>query len=90
MRVIEKKIWPKYFKKIEENKKHFEVRLADFEVEEGDVLILKEWDPKTKKYTGKELKCKTGLIIKIPETMESFHKKEEIEKHGFYVIELEK
>ena len=33
-----------------QGKKKFELRLGDFEVEEGDVLVLEEWDPKTKEY----------------------------------------
>jgi hypothetical protein len=90
MRVIEKKVWPDFFKRIQENKKHFEIRLADFDIEEGDVLILKEWDPNTKKYTGREIKCSAGTVLKIPEGMEKFHTKEEIQKHGLYVIELVK
>jgi ASC-1-like (ASCH) protein len=90
MRTIEKKVWPEYFKKIKENKKQFEVRLADFEIEEGDILILKEWDPEKKEYTGEKIKVKAGFIIKIPENMEKFHTKDEIDKNGFYVISLQK
>jgi len=91
MRVIEKKVWPKYFKKFKENKKHFEVRLADFKIKKGDILILKEWNPKTKKYTGKKLKFKSGLIIKIPlKDMKRFGSKKDMEKYGFYIIELKK
>ena len=90
MRTIEKKVWPEYFRKIKENKKQFEVRLADFEIEEGDILILKEWNPKNKQFTGEEIKVKAGFIIKIPDGMEKFHTKEEIDKNGFYVISLQK
>lgn len=39
---IEKKIWPKYFKEIAFGRKKYEFRLADFDVQEGDMLILKE------------------------------------------------
>ena len=52
MTEIHKKTWPKYFQEILEGKKKFEVRLADFEVKEGDTLILEEYDPDIKKYTG--------------------------------------
>jgi len=37
-----KKIWPKYFQKILEGDKTFELRLADFECNPGDILVLKE------------------------------------------------
>jgi hypothetical protein len=91
MRIIEKKVFPKYFKIIKNNKKHFELRLADFNIKEGDVIILKEWSPKTKKYTGRKLKFNTGLIFKIPpKDMKKFHSERDIKKYGFYVIELKK
>ena len=90
MRIIEKKIWPKYFKKIKNKKKHFEIRLADFKIKKGDILILKQWNPKTKKYTGRKLKFKAGLIFKIPKDIKRFYSKNKIEKYGFYVIELKK
>lgn len=32
---IKKKKWPKYFQEILEGKKKFEVRLADFEINQG-------------------------------------------------------
>jgi len=33
-------------------KRKFELRLADFELKAGDVIVAREWDPKTQKYTG--------------------------------------
>jgi len=50
--IIKKKIWPEYFQLIKNGKKTFELRLADWECNEGDVLILQEWSPETKDYTG--------------------------------------
>jgi ASC-1-like (ASCH) protein len=87
---IEKKSWPEYFKKIKENKKHIDVRLADFKIKKGDIIILNEWNPKTKKHTGRKLKLKAGLIFKIPKDMKKFYSEKEIKKYGFYIIELEK
>jgi len=86
--IIAKKVWPEYFKKIKEKKKNFEVRLADFKIKKGDTLILREWNPKTKNYTGRKLIRKVGFILKIPEDMKRFHKEKDIKKYGFYVIEL--
>ena len=52
----EKKVWPEYFQKIIDGKKTYELRLADWECNESDILVLQEWDPKTKKYTGRTIK----------------------------------
>jgi len=87
MTVVEKKIWPEFFELVKNRKKRFEFRLADFECKEGDTLVLKEWDPKTKDYTGRELKRKVGFLMKTKEL--KFHTPEEKEKFGFYVIQLE-
>ncbi len=84
MSIIEKKIWPKYFELIKERKKTFEIRLADFEIKEGDILLLKEWDPEKKAYTGREIKLN---VTYITNTKWQHHwSKEEIEKYGLWVI----
>ena len=44
---IEKKVWPEYFQKILDGKKTYELRLADFECNPGDILVLKERNPET-------------------------------------------
>lgn len=45
---IKKKVWPEYFQLILNGTKKFEQRLADFDIKEGDILILEEYDPETK------------------------------------------
>lgn len=84
---IEKKIWPQYFEEILSGKKKFELRLADFEVDPGDILILREWDPKTQEYTGRQVKKKVSYIIKTKDT--KFYNNEDIEKYGWQIIQLE-
>ncbi|PIR71518.1 MAG: RNA-binding protein, partial [Candidatus Nealsonbacteria bacterium CG10_big_fil_rev_8_21_14_0_10_37_25] len=64
MAVIKKKIWPKYFEQVKTGKKKFELRLADFNLKKGDVLVLKEWDPKKKEYTGRKIKKKVKYLLK--------------------------
>ena len=83
---IKKKVWPEYFQMILNGKKKFELRLADFEIKEGDVLILEEFDPETNTYTGRKIKKKAASIIKFNPTR--MHRIEEIKKFGFYIIEL--
>ncbi|OGZ41411.1 MAG: hypothetical protein A3C80_02790 [Candidatus Ryanbacteria bacterium RIFCSPHIGHO2_02_FULL_45_43] len=86
MATIEKKIWPKYFRAVKEDKKKFEMRLADFKVKSGDTIILKEWNPKTKAYMGRELRKKVNAVFIFH--LNDFHQKKEIEKKGFYIIQF--
>lgn len=81
---IEKKVWPEYFQKISDGSKTFELRLADFECKPGDVLVLKEWNPDTKEYTGRVLKKEVTSVLKTKKI--SFWSKEDIDKYGFQVI----
>ena len=41
MVTIHKKVWPEYFEEIRSGRKKLELRLADFEVDEGDTLAPK-------------------------------------------------
>lgn len=85
MKIIEKKTWPDLFEKVKSRKKNFDVRLADFKCLEGDVLVLKEWDPKLNDYTGREIRRKVKFIIKTKD-LEKFWSKSDVKKHGFQVI----
>jgi ribosomal protein S17 len=82
---IEKKTWSELFQKVLDREKTFDLRLADFDCKKGDILVLREWDPKTKKYTGRVLEKKVSFVLKTKDC-EIFWSKEEIEKHGFVVI----
>lgn len=83
---IEKKTWPEYFQLVLDGKKNFDLRVADFEYNEGDILVLREWDPETKEYTGRELEKVITYVLKTKEV--EFWSKEEIEKHGLQIISL--
>jgi len=84
---IEKKVWGKYFQEILEGKKKFELRLSDFECSEGDILVLREWNPETKEYTGRVVEKKVGYVLKTKDL--KFWNKEDIDKYGYQVIEFE-
>lgn len=86
---ITKKCWPEYFEKVLKGEKYFELRLADFELKPGDSLVLKEWNPETKEYTGREVRKKVNFVLNT-KAMEQFHTKEELEKYGLQIIQLEK
>jgi len=89
MKTIEKKIWPEYFQDVLNGKKTFELRLNDFDIAEGDTLVLKEWNPETKTYTGRELERKVGYVGKWKiDDLTKFWSKEDIEKNGLQVISL--
>jgi len=80
----EKKIWPEYFQEILDGKKTYELRLADWECNEGDILVLQEWDPKTKEYTGRKIEKEITYICKTKNI--KFWPKEDVEKYGYQII----
>lgn len=89
MKKVEKKVWPEYFQEILEGKKTFELRINDFEINEGDTLVLKEWNPKTKDYTGREIEKQVGFVGKWKiKDLEVFWSREEIDEKGVQVISL--
>lgn len=84
---VEKKVWPEYFQKIEDGKKRFELRLADFECGPGDVLILREWDPRIGKYTGRVLEKEVTYVFKTKDA--KFWPEKDIVKYGFQIISFD-
>lgn len=86
MATIEKKTWPKYFDLVKSGKKRFELRLADFRIKKGDTLVLREWDPKKKEYTGRKIKRKVSYLLKFK--LNDFSQEKEIKKRGLYIIQL--
>jgi len=87
MAIIKKKIWPEFFELVAAGKKNFELRVADFDIEEGDTIILEEWDPKDQKYTGRSLEKKAGYILKVK--LNDFGQEEKIKEKGLMVIQLQ-
>ena len=88
MSIIKKKIWPEYFEAVVSGKKKYELRLNDFEIKEGDELILEEWDPETAKYTGRTIDKKVTYVgrFKIDQL---FWPEEEIKDKGIQIIFFE-
>jgi ASC-1-like (ASCH) protein len=85
--ITKKKAWPEMFEAVLNGKKKFDLRLDDFECKEGDTLILEEWNPETKEYTGRKIEKKVSYVMKTKDL--KFWKKEDIEKFGFHVISFE-
>ena len=86
MAIIKKKTWPECFELIKNGKKRFELRLADFNIKEGDTLVLEEWNPKTKQYTGRKIEKNVDYVLQFK--LDDFGQKEEIKKKGLHVIQF--
>lgn len=50
--VHELKVWPQFFRPLVTGERTFELRLDDRGYQAGDVLVLREWDPTTKRFPG--------------------------------------
>lgn len=86
MRRIEKKTWPYLFEKVLSGEKQFDLRIAEFECEVGDILVLREWDPEKEEYTGRELEKEITFIVKTKDL--KFWSQEDINELGFLVMSL--
>lgn len=57
------KTWPPYFQWMLDGQKTFELRKNDRGFEQGDHLVLEEWLPGEKEYTGRVLVRKVGVVV---------------------------
>lgn len=88
MAIIRKKIWPEYFDAVASGDKKYELRLNDFEINKGDTLVLEEWDPKTKEYTGRKIEKKVTYVGKF-KIDKLFWPEKDIKEKGLLVISLD-
>jgi hypothetical protein len=66
------KTWPVYFQAVVTGEKTFEIRKDDRDFKVGDILMLHEWDPETKEYTGRSTRKRVTYIAHgglVPEGM---------------------
>ena len=85
MATIKKKTWPEYFEAVFSGKKKYDLRLNDFEIDEGDILVLEEWNPETKEYTGRTTEKRVTYVGRF-RIDDLFWPKEQIEEKGIQVI----
>ena len=79
-----------WYQWIVEGQKHYEMRLADWQCNAGDELLLKEWDQEKNEYTGREMIKKVQRVMRTKDPAnEQWWSKEEIEKYGFQIISWE-
>lgn len=57
------KCWPDYFGDVLDGSKNFEVRKYDRKYAVGDKLVLREWEPSTQSYTGRECHRWIGYLM---------------------------
>lgn len=88
MAQIKKKCWPEWFEKFQSGERTMEVRLADFSLREGDELVMQEYDPKTKQYSGRELSFVCSRVEKT--TPLTFYTLDDLQKYGMYIVDLQK
>lgn len=87
MKEIHKKTISSMFKEVYSGQKTFDVRLADWQCEPGDTIVLEEIDDNTKSYTGRSIRKKVGYVLYTDDKNKFFSKKD-IEKYGLQVISL--
>jgi len=58
----ELKSWPEFFEPTLRGDKTFEIRWNDREYTVGDFLLLREYDPKTQTYTGRQIEARIDYL----------------------------
>lgn len=88
---IVKKISPEYFQDIVDGKKKYELRLNDFDIEQGDILVLEEYtssDQKTRKATGRVIE-KTVTYLRKFKLQDLRCSEEDVKEKGLQIISFE-
>ncbi len=86
MAKIIKKAYKELFEKVLSGRKKFDLRLDDMDIEEGDILVLKEIDS-NRNFTGREIEKKITFVMKTKEL--DYWSEEEKNEKGFVVMGLE-
>lgn len=56
------KTWPRPFVAAWFGKKKHEIRKNDRDFKVGDTLILREWDPDSRMYSGRQIRCLVSYL----------------------------
>lgn len=87
MAVVTKKISPQYFELIYAGKKTYELRLNDFEIKEGDTLLLEEWtDDNPRIKTGRTLEKNVTYIGRFKPNEITWATADEVNSKGLQII----
>jgi hypothetical protein len=85
-REIEKKATASFFEQVQSGQKTFDLRLADWDCQPGDTLVLVEVDNQTRKPTGRTLRRRVGVVVKTKDL--KFWSAEEVKTYGYQAISL--
>lgn len=90
MAIIKKKLWKEYWDFFESGKKKYDLRLDEFDIQEGDTLVLEEWDKEKNEYTGRVMERKVTYVGRLKMDGSNFvWTKEELEEKGIVIMSLE-
>jgi hypothetical protein len=87
----ELKTWPQYFCRVKDGSKTFEVRKNDRGFQNGDTVILREWDPEPKEVSGPppELQVLHSLSPRTHLVSRGYTSSDPIEFKVGYVFQLD-
>jgi ASC-1-like (ASCH) protein len=89
MALITKKIDKEWFDLILSGKKKFELRLADFDIQDGDTIRLEEWtNDEIRKPTGRVIEKKANYVRKV-DLKSWIDRQPELLEKGMYVISFD-
>lgn len=60
------KIWPPFFDRVVFGQKPWELRKNDRDFQVNDTLVLREWLPETKEFTGRRVECLVTYVLSGP------------------------
>lgn len=63
-----------------------DLRLADFRLQKGDLIVFREWSPKRKRYTGRTLERKVRGLVKF--NLAKLNSVRDIRRYGHYLLWL--
>jgi hypothetical protein len=90
MAIITKKIDTQWFELVLSGKKKYELRLADFDIEEGDTLRLEEWvgEGNHREFSGRVIE-KIVTYLRKPDLKKWIENQPELLDKSFYVIQFD-
>jgi hypothetical protein len=58
------KSWPEFFEPVFEGRKPFELRRNDRDFQTGDHIVLREYEPREDRYTGREITKRVTYVLR--------------------------